>query len=141
MLREIMEEVARRLSEAIYRLLELEDQVTIALETSRLVDINMLIRTKWSMHKRSSDVSLGRNEVETGGQDHHGAHSSPLDDRCPGLKEIHTFNLHVTPHAEPGLKLLCQTIGEPFEAEGPCAGEHVHPWFARDKFPGLKIRL
>ena len=136
---EIMKEVAGRLSKAIYRFLELEDQITITLETSRLMDINVLIRTKGSMHKGSSDISLGRDEVEAGGQDHHGAHSGPLDNWCPSLEEINAFNLHVTTHTESGFELLSQPVWEALEAEGPSAGKDVHPWFARDKFPSLEI--
>ncbi len=28
-----------------------------------------------------------------------------------------------------------------FEAEGPCAGKHMHPRFMRDKFPCMQLRL
>ncbi len=78
----------------------------MALEISRLVDIDMLIRTKGGMHKHGSDVGLGRNKVEPGGQNHHGVNGHPLDNWYPIREEIDAFDLHVTSHTESGLEFL-----------------------------------
>jgi hypothetical protein len=60
-----------------------------------------------------------------------------LDNWSPGLKEVNTFNLHVSAYTEMSFKLLDQTIRETFEAKGPPAGKNVHPGFTENKLPSL----
>ena len=121
------EEIAGGLTKAVDGFLELEDQITITLETGRLADIDVLIRAKRSMNKGSHDVSLSRDQLHVGGQDHHGMNSGPLDDRSPCFKEVNAFDLHVTSQTEAGLEFLGYSIGKTLEAEGPSAGKDIHP--------------
>ena len=65
--------------------------------------------------------------------------SGPLDNEGPSLKEVHTFDLSVTPYAETGFEFLGQAIGKMLESKSPSAGKDMHPGFTWHEFPCLQI--
>ena len=138
---EIVEEVPAGLFEAVDAGPETEDAGWAALETAGLVDIDFFLRGKGGVNERSCDVTLGGVQAEFGGEDHHETDSAPLDDGCPGLKEINTLALAVTTNNEAGLKLLSNAAGKTFDFENPFGRKDAHPRLTVDDGPSVEVSL
>ena len=63
---QVLKEVARRLTKSIDRAVEGKDQIVAPLKTCRLVDKDVVIRTKFSMNNHSCDVCLSATETQLG---------------------------------------------------------------------------
>ena len=61
-----------------------------------------------------------------------------MNNRCPGLKEINPFNLHVTTYTKSGLELLGQAIRKSFEVKCPSARKNMYPRFMGHQFPAQR---
>mmetsp|Transcript_30431 Transcript_30431/g.69426 ORF Transcript_30431/g.69426 Transcript_30431/m.69426 type:complete len:365 (+) Transcript_30431:856-1950(+) len=133
------EEVSRCLLEAVERSIETENQVVTAHETSRLGNINFLLRRERGVDKCSRDIALSRTQLEFGGKNHHRANSRPLSHRGPSFEVIHTLRLAVATDNKPGLELLDAAVGVALAFEGPGRRKDLHAWSSFNVVPAAHL--
>ena len=117
----------------------MKDFVTISLlETTKLMNTDLLFRGNAAMDEGSSYITLHRAKAKFCSKYHNYSYRRPLYDWCPSLKKVDPFFLTVSTSTETSLEFLDSTIRKPFNLEGPRTRKDIHCWESWYKIPALE---